>query len=160
MKKTETLYQSWRGDSPIFFRNGRRINLENGYNLAIRFGLIKDGNLLHQWFKQHCKIIACDSPFLIANDLDAPKALMVTQCSQYIHRYYVGWGKVGIDSYSTNVTDFGIDISKNADGTYQFTKSRDSIAKYKDGVNRQWQGSSSFVLHPWYFVEKIKGGAA
>lgn len=131
MSKTEKVYQSWCGDSPIFYRNGRRINLESGYNLAIRFDYIKD-NLLHQWFKQHCKIIACDSPFLIANDLDAPKERMVTQCSQYIHRNYVGWGKVGIDRQSTNIEAFGF----------------------------RWQGMDSFTLHPWYFVEKIKGGGA
>lgn len=145
-------------NDPIFFYYGRRVNLETGYNLAIRHGLINPGSYVDQWFIDNCEIKACDFPFLIANETDAPCKSMVTQAGRYISPSYAGENKVDISHQSTDVASFGLDITKNDDGTYYFKKTRESIATYSDGLKREWQGKSEFSLHPWYFV--FKEGAA
>ncbi len=146
-----------RINQPIFFRNGRRVNLETGYNIAVRYEFIKNDSRMAEWFSKNCKIQVDESPFFIANDIDQPSHRLVVHCSQYIYPNSIGGGEVSINNDSTKLEEFGFEINKQENGAYQFIKTKDSFAKYSDGVIRRWQGKEDFILMPWF---RVMRGAA
>ncbi len=91
--------------------------------------------------------------FYIVNDLDRPDAQHVAQIInedfpielEYLHPDLRDWGKLRYQNQSTNVEHFGftIDIEENQ---ATFRKIRESVAVYKDGLLRSWQGASEFTL--------------
>ncbi len=148
--------QNWAHGAPIFFRNGIRVNLESGYNMLAR-GLFGFGDApeLDDWFKENTEITACDSPFFIADDSDAPNEKTLVQAQQYISESLAGWGEVNIGDHSTRIEDFGFVVTKLDTGDYSFVKKGESVATYYlSGLPREWQGETSFVLKPWYFVKR------
>ncbi len=147
--------QNWAHGAPIFFRNGVRVNLESGYNMLVR-GLLGDAPDLDNWFKENTEITACDSPFFIADDSDAPSERALVQAQQYVSESLVGWGEVNVGDHSTRIEDFGFVVTKLETGNYSFVKKAGSIATYRNGLHRKWQGETSFVLKSWYFVKRVR----
>lgn len=87
--------------------------------------------------------------FYIINDVDCPDSRHVVVAEDGIGRYNLIGGLVDYQfinfENATKLKDFGISIKKVSNG-WICTKDRISIAKYKDGQPRQWQGELEFIV--------------
>lgn len=93
--------------------------------------------------------------FYIVNDIDKPCPRLVAQVidlknnMEYLHPELNHWDKgdqpFPLSKFSTNLKDFGLDIVVSGT-TAVFKQIRESVATYKDGRPRQWQGDTEFTL--------------
>lgn len=88
--------------------------------------------------------------FYIINDMDAPDERHVVINFSGIGRYNLA--DDGIKGYqfghfenATKLQDFGFTIKEVSNGYYAI-QDKESIAKYKDGEKRRWQGSKEFII--------------
>ena len=99
--------------------------------------------------------------FYIVNDFDRPDERHVVQIvgknkkhgypeGEYIHDSLTDWCKKSghrlcVRKSSTPLSAFGFDLTID-DGYATFTLVSGSVARYRDGRPRRWQGRSSFTL--------------
>lgn len=88
--------------------------------------------------------------FYIMNDIDAPDSRHVVLVEDGVGRYNLA--NNGLKGYefkdfsrATKIEDFGIEINEVSNG-WICIKENTSIAKYKDGQPRQWQGEHAFII--------------
>lgn len=86
--------------------------------------------------------------FFIVNTTDRPWESLVAYQTTDGKLNYCDRRKKSYDGMpfykATPIEDFGIHVRLHDDGTYEFTQSGQSIAKYEDGKPRAWQGLSKF----------------
>jgi len=93
--------------------------------------------------------------FYIVNDFDRPYQKHVCQRMnrkgqlEYISPELRNWhrknGRMMINDESTLIQKFGFDVEVR-EGKAKFIKTRQSVAKYRDGKRREWQGEYEFSL--------------
>ena len=90
--------------------------------------------------------------FYIVNDVDRPDARHVVQVvnettreCEYLHEDLRDWGTMVLPDDAATLADFGFRV-KIVGNTAKFRKCLGSVAKYKDGKSRPWQGENYFEL--------------
>jgi len=103
-----------------------------------------------------------ENKYFIVNTTDRPHAGCVVQKMKegfycYLDRRLKSYDGMN-PSRPTPVEDFGFDIIECRNFVL-FRKERDSIATYKDGMPREWQGDSIFHL-PILSLKRFRKGSA
>lgn len=91
--------------------------------------------------------------YAILNEIDRPDRRMVVQIIDGKAYYMSRAEEPGMKAYdgmqprtnTTSLEDFGFNILER-EFQVDFTKTRDSVARYSDGQVREWQGPVEFSL--------------
>ncbi len=89
--------------------------------------------------------------FYIVNDVDRPDDRHVAQFVkddelEYLHPDLRDWGRLDLEESHATLDEFGFNVVIK-EGEATFKKVRESIARYRDGKKRNWQGEYNFTLH-------------